>query len=45
VARPAVRTQKSAIAEYWLGTRQGRARLPDNAAVPAYVSNVPEYVV
>lgn len=33
MARPAVRTRKSAIAEYWLGTHQGRARLPDNAAL------------
>jgi len=33
MARPAMRTRKSAIAEYWLGTREGRARLPGNAAL------------
>jgi HNH endonuclease len=33
MARPALRTQKSAIAEYWLGTPEGRARLPGNAAL------------
>lgn len=31
--RPTTRTRKSAIAEYWLGTHEGRARLPGNAAL------------
>jgi hypothetical protein len=33
MARPATRTRRSAIAEYWLGTHEGRARLPRNAAL------------
>src|SRR5689334_5981152 len=33
MVRPAVRTRKGTIAEYWLGTPEGRARLPDNAAL------------
>ena len=33
VARARCRTSKSAIAEYWLGTEEGRARLPNNAAM------------
>jgi hypothetical protein len=30
--RSACRTTKAAIAAYWLGTKEGRQRLPDNAA-------------
>jgi hypothetical protein len=33
LARPAIKTRKAAIAEYWLGTHEGRARLPGNAAL------------
>jgi hypothetical protein len=33
VPRTRIRTRKSAIAEYWLGTEEGRTRLPGNSAL------------
>jgi hypothetical protein len=33
VRRAATRTRKHAIAEYWLGSEEGRARLPGNSAL------------
>jgi 5-methylcytosine-specific restriction endonuclease McrA len=33
MSRRPVRTRKQDIAEYWLGTEEGRARLPGNAAL------------
>jgi HNH endonuclease len=33
MSRPVIKTRKRAIAEYWLGTDEGRARLPGNSAL------------